>query len=214
MAAGAAVSLAWSLPPGPRPQLVVVYRAEKDTATFEELRRVDAAALSMQDDSVQLGRTYLYRVATVRGAAVSPLSPAAEVLVGGGARVLLRGGSTDRAVFEVTVYRAGRRLSATFVHAAGDRVGDLVHVAGLDRIEDFRLGLVLRELSLSRAIGQEASLQELRDSRGETMLDPGGKPLRLEFRFPGHEREVLVAALALKDGRIVALTEGETLNVP
>lgn len=214
LAAGQSVRLAWSLPPGPKPSLVVIYRAEQEAAAFVELARVDATTLSHVDDTVQLGRVYQYTLATVRGAAVSPMSAATQVLVGGSSRVLLRGGSIDKAVFEVTVFRAGRKLSASFVHGPGEQVGDLVHVPELQRIEDFRLGLTLRELSLSRAKSEVTSMEELKDADGKPLLDFGGKPLRLEFRAPGSEREVLTAALALKDGRVVTLTEGTAFVAP
>lgn len=214
LAAGTSVRLAWSLPPGPKPSLVVIYRAEREAAAFVELARVDATALAHVDDTVQLGRVYQYTLATVRGAAMSPMSAATEVLVGGSSRVLLRGGSIEKAVFEVTVFRAGRKLTSSFVHGPGEQVGDLVHVPELQRIEDFRLGLLLRELSLSRAKTEVTSMEELKDAEGKPMLDFGGKPLRLEFRAPGTEREVLTAALALKDGRVVTLTEGSAFVVP
>lgn len=214
MAAGQGVRLAWSLGAGPRPQLVVIYRAEKQSAAYEELARVDAAALGHTDETVQLGRSYLYRISITRGALRSPMSDAAEVQVGGTSRVLLRGGSTGRAVFEVTVYRGGSRLSSVFVHSPGETVGDLVFVPELARVEDFRLGLTLRELGLSRARGQETASEELLDPEGQPLRDGGGRPIRLDFRFPGQDRDVLTAALALPDGRVVSLVEGTPFTLP
>jgi len=214
LAAGQGVRLGWSLPAGPKPSLVVIYRAEKESAAFVELARVDATALSYVDGDVQLGRTYQYRLATLRGSANSSMSNAAEVLVGGTARLLLRGGSLDKAVFEVTVFRAGRKLTSTFIHAPGEKVGDLVHVPDLQRIEDFRLGATLRELTLARAISETVSPEALADAEGKPMFDFGGKPIKLDFRFPGTEREVLTAALALADGRIISLVEGAAFVVP
>lgn len=214
MAAGQGVVLAWQLPQRPRPDSVVIYRSEKSAESFEELARVDAASLGFTDEKVELGRTYQYRLATLRGAAASPMSGAVEVLVGGTARISLRGGSTDRAVFDVTVFRGGRRLTAVFSHGPGEKIGDLVHVPELQRIEDFRLGVTLRELSLSRARGETSSRQTLQSMAGEPLKDLAGNPIAAEFRFPGSEREVLTAAIQLSDGRIIALSEGVSFTVP
>ncbi|MBX3473027.1 MAG: hypothetical protein KF754_01430 [Planctomycetes bacterium] len=214
MAAGKGVSIAWSLPSGPRAQLAVIYRADKQTAAYDEVGRADASALAWTDETVELGKVYLYRVSLTRGATRSPMSDAAEVQVGGTSRVVLRGGSIQRAVFEVTLFKGGRRLTQVFVHSVGEAVGDLAHVPELGVVQDFRLGLTLRELALSRARGEESSLEELKDASGQPLRDAGGQPIKLDFRFPGQDRAVLTAALALKDGRVISLVEGAAFVVP
>jgi len=214
MAAGQSVVLAWQLPARPRPDTVVIYRSEKTAEAFEELARVESATLGFTDEKVELGRAYQYRLAMLRGAAASPMSGAVEVLVGGTARMTLRGGSTDRAVFDVTVFRGGRRLTSAFSHSPGEKIGDLVHVPELARIEDFRLGVTLRELSLSRARSETTSRLALQTSAGESLKDLAGNPIQADFRFPGSEREILTAAIQLADGRIIALAEGVSFTVP
>lgn len=214
LATGRGVSLAWTLPQGLRPGTVVVYRADKQAQAFEEIARLDAAMLSLADEKVTLGHSYLYRVELLRGTAKSGMSPATEVLVGGGARLMLVGGSTERAVFEVSLFAGGKRLSQVFAHSPGEKIGDLVHVAELQKIVDFRLGCTLRELSLTRALTEQTQRLELVDTAGKPMRDLAGNPVALDFRFAGAQREALSAMVALPDGRVLPLLEGAVLTMP
>lgn len=214
LARGAAVSLAWTLGDGLRPHTVVVYRADKESDRFEQVAELDAAVRGWTDERVTLGRTYLYQLEGVRGGARSGPSAAAEILVGGGARVWLRGGSPDRAVFEVTIFREGRSLSATFAHGPGEPIGDLVYVNDLQQAVDFRVGARLRELALTRAYAPEAARETLKDAVGVPIADLAGRPITLDFRTPGPEREVLSAMIELPGSKFVPLLEGAATTVP
>lgn len=212
--AGGAVNLAWTLPRGTRLDAVLVLRALKPDGAFEEAARVPVTRISWQDTEAALGATYLYRLQGVAGSTLTQPSPAVEVTVGGSARLLLRGGTTSRAVFEITLFRGGRRLSATFVHGPGDAIGDLLHVPEAGAIVDFRLGPRLGALSLGRRAGVETARETLLDAAGQPLTDPAGKPIEGTFRLPGTERELLLATVLLPDGTPRELAEGQTLDLP
>ena len=212
--AGGVVSLAWSLPRGTRLEAVLVLRALKPDGAFEEAARVPVTSLSWQDTQAALGATYLYRLQGLAGGVLTQPSPAVEVTVGGSARLLLRGGSTGRAVLEVTLFRGGRRLSATFVHGPGDAIGDLLHVPEVGAIVDFRLGPRLGTLALARRTGQETARETLLDAAGQPLTDPAGRPIQGAFRLPGAERELLLATVLMPDGTARELAEGESLDLP
>jgi hypothetical protein len=137
-----------------------------------------------------------------------------EVLAGSGARVTLRGGGPARAVFEVTLYSEGRKLSAIFSHGAGEKIGDLAYVNDLQKVIDFRLGATLRELSLTRAYAPTVLRETLVDPGGAVITDLAGIPIAMEFRVPDAEREVLSATVELPGGRFVPLLEGASLELP
>lgn len=210
LAAGESVNLAWSLPPTPKPDTVVIYRSSVGGAKFDELARVDASKLTYVDDKVSLGQTYQYRIQIVRGAQSSAMSLPADVRVGGTARITFLGGSTDRALFEVVMFRRGRRVSARFVHKPGDQVGDLAYVKDLDSIEDFRLGPTLDGIVLDVAESRETVSDELKQPDGRNLTDMAGRPIKVEFEFPGAVQEVAIATLKNADGTIFQLKEGET----
>lgn len=206
---GESVQLAWSLPPAPRADTVVIYRSTRRGAQFDEVARLPAADMRYVDKGVVLGQTYQYRVQTVRGVNASPLSEAAEVLVGGGSRIIFLGGSLERGLFEVVAFRRGRRVSARFVHKPGDPMGDLAYMADVDAVEDFRLGPRLVKLRIGHAESRKSGSEVLKNASGEAVKDLSGREVTLDFDFPGAAREVVIATIALADGREVELKEGE-----
>ncbi len=212
LASGDGVTLAFTLPPDPRPQRVIVLRAARDGDAFAIVADLDAAQLTWVDRDVRAGRRYLYAIRTRRGASESEPSATVEVLVGGTSRITLVGGSTDRALFEVVIYRGGRRFSSRFVHKPGDPIGDLAWVPELDAAADFRLGPRLAGLSLttgeSTAISREALLQ----ADATPLTDAAGRPIELEFSAPAGTHEILQARVTTRGGEIT-LKEGDTLRV-
>ncbi|MCB9931955.1 MAG: fibronectin type III domain-containing protein [Planctomycetes bacterium] len=212
MAAGESVSLAWSLPAKPKPELVVIYRGTKDGAQFVEVGRVAADVLRFTDKEVSLGRSYQYRVQTVKGARVSALSEPAEVLVGGSARITFLGGSLERALFEVVMFRRGRRITAQFVHKPGDAIGDLAWVSELDSVEDFRLGPKLQALAIGIAEARESVSQPLIGADGQPVTDIAGRTVQVEFRLPGATHEIMIATLLNGEGQPVQIKEGESFT--
>src|SRR5688572_11719608 len=66
LASGESVSLAWSLPPKPKPELVVIFRSTRDVSTLVEVGRAPASDLRFTDSKVALGETYLYRIQTLK----------------------------------------------------------------------------------------------------------------------------------------------------
>jgi hypothetical protein len=213
LASGDSVRLAFTLPREPRPQRVHVLRAAKDGPAFTVVADLDAAALAWTDKDVRAGQTYLYVIRTLRGAATSEPSDPAEVTVGGTARLTLVGGSLERALFEVTIYRGGKRHTARFVHKPGEAIGDLAWVPELNSAADFRLGPTLVGLSLGESDAIETSRLALKNAAGEPITDLGGQPIELDFAIPTGSHEVLRAAIRTKGGNEVTLQEGATLQV-
>lgn len=212
IAAGETVNIAWSLPPKPKPETVVIYRGTADGQQFVEVGRVDASLLRFTDDKVTLGQTYRYRVQTIKGTQNSALSEPAEVLVGGSAKITFMGGSVERALFEVVMFRRGRRVSALFVHKPGDAIGDLAYVDDLDSVEDFRLGPVLSRLNISIAESKETASMPLANAKGLPLKDVAGREVKADFRFPGATHEIIVATLLNEDGQPMQLKEGESYS--
>jgi hypothetical protein len=210
---GEAVQLAWGLPAGLKPSQVLLFRAAKDDSQFERIAELEGSALRFTDTEVKLGRTYLYQLQLVRGAERSAVSPVTEIRVGGSARVQFLGGSTERALFEVVMYRRGKRISAQFVHKPGDVIGDLQYVPELETIEDFRLGPKLVKLDLSRAVASTRSRETLRDKAGTDLVDSAGNPVKLEFEFPGAEQEIAQATITDNENRPRVMREGQTLRM-
>lgn len=212
LAGGEAIDLAWSLPPGVKPETVVILRSGKDAAGLAEVARVPASDLRWTDSDFTLGQTYEYRVQTLKGAKKSGISEPATVLVGGTARITFLGGSTERALFEVSIFRRGRRVAAQFVHKPGDKIGDLAYVPDLDSVEDFRLGPTLLKLSISVAEARETASETLKTSNGEPMLDLAGSEIQIEFTYPGATKEVVVAYITDAAGQPQVLMEGEAFK--
>jgi hypothetical protein len=213
LASGESVNLAWSLPPKPKPELVVIFRSTADISTMVEVGRAPASDLRFTDSKVTLGVTYQYRIKLLKGAKESPLSEAVEVLVGGNARITFLGGSLDRALFEVTMFRRGQRISSQFVQKIGDQVGDLAYVAGLDYVEDFRLGPKLTALVIGVAESQETIGQPLLGPDGQPQKNLGGRDVQIEFKFPGATHEIMIATLTDKAGKTIQIKEGESYTV-
>lgn len=213
LAAGDGVSLAFRLPANPRPHAIQVLRSTRQASTFAIVAELDAAVLTWVDSDVQAGQTYLYAVRTVRDGATSDISETVEVLVGGGARVTLLGGSLERALFEIVIYRQGKRLSARFVHKEGEKIGDLAWVDEIDAVADFRLGPTLARISLARSESLETQREALKAADGSPMTDLAGRPIELEFKVPTHNQEVIQVRLLDAQGRPVSLREGESLRI-
>lgn len=210
VAAGESVSLAWSLPPKPKPDTVVIYRGTGDGAQFIEVGRVPASALRFTDNEVSLGRSYQYRVQTLKGAEKSELSEPADVLVGGSAKITFLGGSSERALFEVVMFRRGSRVTAQFVHKPGDAIGDLAWVAELEGVEDFRLGPKLQALAISVAESRENVSQPLLGPDGQPLADIAGRTVKVDFQLPGATHEIMIATLLDAQGKPFQLKEGES----
>ncbi|MBZ0136149.1 MAG: fibronectin type III domain-containing protein [Planctomycetes bacterium] len=210
LAGGETVSLAWSLPPAPKVDMVVIYRSGKEAAGLSEVARVNGSDLQWTDKDVALGRTYEYRIQTLKGAKNSGISGHVEVTVGDSARITFIGGSVDRALFEVMMFRRGRRVSSRFIHKPGDPIGDLSYVPDLDTIEDFRLGPRLLKLDIGVAETRETSSETLGDASGQTMKDLGGREVRIDFTYPGATNEVMIATILDAQDRPVKLKEGES----
>lgn len=213
MAGGDGVQLAWSLPVKPKADRVIIFRSLVGGANFDEVARVDASKLQYLDDTAALGQTYQYRIQIARGAQTSAMSLPGVITVGDSARISFLGGSTDRALFEVVMFRRGRRISAQFVHKLGDQIGDLAYVPELDSVEDFRLGPKLTKIALDTAETRETVSEELKGPDGEVMKDLAGRPIKVEYEFPGATHEVAIATLQHAKGNFFQLKEGETYKV-
>lgn len=210
LASGESASLAWSLPPAPKVDVVVIYRSGKEGAGLSEVARVNAGDLRWTDKDVALGRTYEYRIQILKGAKSSGISGHAEVTIGGSARITFVGGSVDRALFEVMMFRRGRRVSARFVHKPGDAIGDLAYVPDLDSVEDFRLGPTLVKLDIGVAETRETSNDTLLDAKGQPMKDLAGRDVRIDFTYPGATNEIVIATILDAQDRPMKLKEGES----
>ena len=210
IAGGESVNIAWSLPPKPKPDTVVILRGTSDGQQFVEVGRVAASELRFIDATVSLGRTYQYRVQTMKGTLSSALSEPTEILVGGSAKITFIGGSVDRALFEVVMFRRGRRVSARFVQKIGDAIGDLAYVTDLDSVEDFRLGPTLMRLTIGVAESNEDASLPLLGADGQPMKDIAGREINSDFHFPGATHEIVIATLQNKAGQPIQLKEGES----
>jgi hypothetical protein len=213
LADGQSVSIAWSLPPKPKPEIAVIYRAAADGTNMIEAGRAPASDLRFTDKDVALGVTYQYRIKLMKGTKESAFSEAASVRVGGSAKITFVGGSLDRALFEVTMFRRGQRVSSTFVQRVGDQVGDLAYVASLASVEDFRLGPKLTKLEIGVGESSETANQTLLGPDGQPIKGPGGREVKVEFKFPGATHEIMIATLASKDGKTFQMKEGESIAV-
>ncbi|MCC6573541.1 MAG: fibronectin type III domain-containing protein [Planctomycetes bacterium] len=212
LARGESVSIAWRLPNDPRPINVVLYRRVAG-GTLARIGEFPAEQLSFVDKDVQQGKNYEYAIAAAyRKGPVSPISPIAAVSIAGGARITLKGGSLARAVFEVTIFDQGRKITSEFVNLPGETIGDLGFVKDLNKTLDFRLGAKLLALEVAEVSGVRPQREALMDTAGKPMTDATGKPINLEFKLPGDTREVIVARIRTKDGRTVALHEGESID--
>ncbi|MCF6227590.1 MAG: hypothetical protein L3J82_02845 [Planctomycetes bacterium] len=212
-AEGSEVTLAWSLPFGIRIETVDVMRAPLSMKKFVVLKSLDATEMSFTDSSVELGKSYYYQLRMNTSTGQALLSESATILVGGRATIRLVGGSLDRALFEVTLYRNGQRVTEKFLHSTGDEVGDLRYPKSLDTVMDFRLGPRLMKLELTKGRSSEVIRTPLKDASGEVLKGPSGKEIPLEFTVPGSEREVLKATVKTVDGALHELVEGESLTV-
>lgn len=213
VAAGDTVKVAFRLPPIPPPRKVQVLRAAQEASSFAIVAELDAQALQWVDEEVRAGGTYVYAIRTMRGQVLSEISPTVEVVVGGHSRVTLIGGSLERALFEVVMFRSGRRLTQRFVHKPGEAIGDLAWVDELDSVADFRRGLRLAGLALRESVSAENQRSDLRAADGSALADLAGEPLELDFLVPGRSRETLVAAIIDGEGRETPVAEGESLRV-
>lgn len=181
--------------------------------SFAIVAELDAHTLRWVDQDVRAGATYLYAIRTLRGTLQSEISPTVEVVVGGHSRVTLVGGSLERALFEVVMFRAGRRLEARFVAKPGEVIGDFAWVDEIDSVADFRRGVRLVALELQQSISTESQRSALKAADGAALTDLAGEPIELEFVVPGRANEVLVATVARGDDTEARLAEGESLRV-
>lgn len=212
-AEGSEVTLAWSLPAGIRIETVDITRTPASLDKFVVLTSLDATEMTYTDASVKLGKSYRYQLRMHTSTGQTLLSEPVEILVGGRATIRLVGGSLDRALFEVTLYRNGQRITEQFLHSVGDEVGDLRYPKSLDIVMDFRLGPRLMKLELMEGRSSDVIRTPLMDISGEVLKGPSGKDIPLEFTVPGNEREVLKATVKTVDGVLHELVEGESLTV-
>lgn len=213
LATGDSVSLAFSLPATPRPHRIQVLRSTKEGTTFSIAADLDASVLAWVDKDVTAGKTYVYAIRTQRGPEKSEISQSIEVTVGGSARVTLLGGSLDRALFEVVLYKGGKKVSARFVHKAGEKIGDLAWVDELDGVADFRLGPTLVRMSLTSSEALETQREALKTADGSALTDLAGRPLELDFKLPTGNHEVVQVTLLDAKGQPASLREGESLKI-
>ena len=212
-AEGSEVTLAWALPSGLRIESVDIMRAPLSMKKFVVLKNLDATEMSFTDSSVELGKSYYYQLRMNTSAGQALLSESATILVGGRATIRLVGGSLDRALFEVTLYRNGQRITEQFLHSTGDEVGDLRYPKLLNTVMDFRLGPRLMKLELTKGRSSEVIRTPLKDVSGKVLTGTSGKEIPLEFMVPGSEHEILKATVKTVDGALHELVEGESLTV-
>ncbi|MBP9891771.1 MAG: fibronectin type III domain-containing protein [Planctomycetes bacterium] len=209
IANGNSVTLSWRLPVSPRPLNVVIYRGEVG-GPLSRIGTVEAERRSFTDSNVSAGQSYDYAVAhDQRGLPLSAMSAPVSVSVGVTDRIVFRGGSISRGVFDVTVYAENRKFVETFVAAPGEAVGDLRRVGGIEKALDFRLGCKVMALRLEIAPGKSKERQPIQDSAGRALTDLAGRPIELTLPAKSEERERLVAELEVSGGRRITLQEGE-----
>lgn len=206
---GNSVTLSWRLPVSPRPLNVVIYRGEVG-GPLSRIATVEAERRSFTDSNVSAGQSYDYALAhDLRGLPLSAMSAPVSVSVGVTDRIVFRGGSISRGVFDVTVFAENRRFVETFVAASGEAVGDLRRVDGIEKALDFRLGCKVLALRLEIAPGKSKERQPLLDSTGRALTDLSGRPVELSLPSKGEVRERLVVELEASDSRRITLQEGE-----
>ena len=207
--AGNSVQLSWRLPASPRPLNVILYRGDAG-GPLSRLATLEAERRSFTDNAVSVGQAYDYAIALdQRGLPLSAMSPSVRVSIGAMDRVVFRGGSISRAVFDVAVFSEGRKIVESFVAAPGEVVGDLRRIDGVEKPLDFRLGCKVIALRLEIAPGRSNERQPILDSAGQALTDLAGRPLELTLPAKGESRERLVAELEAAGGRRVTLQEGE-----
>ena len=212
LAQGQSVMIAWRLPAQPRPVTIVLYRRTVG-GTLGRIGEFPAAQLSYIDKDVAEGASYEYAVAAAyRKGPVSAISAISPVSIAGGAKITLVGGSITQAVFEVTIFDQGRKVTAQFVNTPGQPIGDLHYVASAGKTLDFRLGSKLLSLDVAEISGVRPTREPLLDATGKPMLDLAGQPLSIELKLPGETREVLTAQIITGDGRTIMLNEGDSID--
>ncbi|NUO16418.1 MAG: hypothetical protein HUU03_08245 [Planctomycetaceae bacterium] len=208
---GTQVHLAWRLPAGPGLERVIIYRRQEGQS-FGEVAQVEAEALAWSDSAVSTGQTWEYCLAfRAPTGSLSEKSAPVTVTTGATQRLRFRGGSMTRGIFEISSFVQGRRYDETFVHAAGEEIGDLRRVEGQSAPLDFRLGIKLVALRVETAAPQGRTREVLLDERGQPLKHLGGAKLELALPIKGELRERVVAELEAKDGRRFTLIEGEGL---
>ena len=209
LSSGNTVTVSWRLPPSPRPLSVIVYRADAGGA-FLRIATVEAERRSFVDNGVAESQSYDYAIALdQRGLPLSAMSESVRVRVGAQDRVVFRGGSIARAIFDVTLFAEGRKLVETFVAAPGEVVGDIRRIDGLEKAQDFRLGCKLVSLRLEIAPGKSSERQGVLDAGGQTLRDLAGRPVDVVLPAKGEVRERLVAEVEAAGGKRLTLHEGE-----
>ncbi len=209
IANGNSVTLSWRLPVSPRPLNVVIYRGEVG-GPLSRLGTVEAERRSFTDSNVSAGQSYDYALAhDQRGLPLSAMSAPVSVSVGTTDRIVFRGGSISRGVFDVTVYAENRKFVETFVAASGEAVGDLRRVEGMEKALDFRLGCKVIALRLEITAGKSATREPVQDAAGNPLRDLGGRAIEITLPAKSEARERLVAEIELSGGRKLTLLEGE-----
>ena len=209
VANGNSVSLSWRLPASPRPLNVVIYRGEVG-GPLSRIGTVEAERRSFVDTNVSVGQSYEYAIALdQRGLPLSAMSSTVMVSVGATDRIVFRGGSISRGVFDVTVYAENRKFVETFVAAPGEAVGDLRRMEGIEKAVDFRLGCKVIALRLEIMEGKSATREPVQDAAGNGLRDLGGRPIEIALPAKSEARERLVAEVELPGGRKLTLLEGE-----
>ncbi|KAA0213187.1 hypothetical protein EDM80_08505 [bacterium] len=208
---GTQVHLAWRLPAGPGLERVILYRRQPGQS-FAEAAQVEAEALAWSDSAVGTGQTWEYCLAfRARTGSLSEKSAPVTVTTGATQRLRFAGGSMTRGIFEISAFAQGRRYDETFVHAAGEEIGDLRRVDGQSAPLDFRPGFRLVALRVETVAPRGRAREVLLDERGEPIKHLGGAKLELALPIRGEMRERVVAEIEAKDGRRFTLTEGEGL---
>ncbi|CAG0927676.1 hypothetical protein PLCT1_00458 [Planctomycetaceae bacterium] len=206
---GNSVTLSWRLPVSPRPLNVVIYRGEVG-GPLSRAATVEAERRSFIDTNVSAGQSYDYAIALdQRGLPLSAMSEPVSVSVGVTDRIVFRGGSISRGVFDVTVYAENRKFVETFVAASGEAVGDLRRVEGVEKAVDFRLGCKVIALRLEITAGKSNTREPVHDAAGNPLRDLGGRPVELTLPAKSEARERLVAEVEISGGRKLTLLEGE-----
>jgi hypothetical protein len=208
IANGNSVTLSWRLPVSPRPLNVVIYRGEVG-GPLSRIGTVEAERRTFTDANVSAGQSYDYALAhDLRGQPLSAMSSPVSVSVGATDRIVFRGGSISRGVFDVTVYAENRKFVETFVAASGETVGDLRRVEGLEKALDFRLGCKVIALRLEIIAGKSATHEAAQDAAGNPLRDLGGRPIEITLPAKSEARERLVVEVEV-GGRKLTLLEGE-----
>jgi hypothetical protein len=113
-------------------------------------------------------------------------------------------------LFEVVMFKRGRRITAQFVQKPGDQIGDLAYVDDLQSVEDFRLGPTLLKLETGVAESSDDDTLPLVDADGQPLKDLAGRDVKADFQFPGATREIMIATIQDGQSEPVRLKEGES----